>query len=118
MLINGPPTRLSLNALPAAAGLIEGADVQQLQLAPSHFGKLAAKACSTGLDAMSSAFPKASRQLLASCCMLAGCRAQCGSMQSFSLPCTCLNQGPAGWTACACFCCPTGQLAPSPACCC
>lgn len=65
MLIDGPPTRLSLNALPAASGLIEGADVQQLQLAPSHFGKLAAKACSTGLDALSTAFPKASR--LASC---------------------------------------------------
>lgn len=60
-----PPTQPS--RLPACAcllpgaGLIKGADVQQLQLAPSHFGELAAKACSTSMDALSEAFPKASR---------------------------------------------------------
>ncbi|KAI7844404.1 hypothetical protein COHA_001998 [Chlorella ohadii] len=45
------------------AGLIEGADVQQLQLAPSHFGKLAAKACSTGLEELGAAFPKMADEL-------------------------------------------------------
>ena len=39
-------------------GLIKDPSANQLKLAPSHFGRLAATACSTGLQQLPSVFPK------------------------------------------------------------
>lgn len=48
----------SLSLLYRCPGLIKDPSANQLKLAPSHFGRLAAKACSTGLQQLPSVFPK------------------------------------------------------------
>lgn len=43
---------------PPGAGLIVEEEAIQMKLAPKRFGELAKKACTTGLDQFSNAFPK------------------------------------------------------------